>query len=137
MSDTLAGSCLCGGVRYTVTAPLTQIGLCHCQQCRKANGSAFAANAPVPEDAFSLLAGVELLQSYQSSPGKQRVFCRRCGSPIYSKNAAKPGVLRLRIGLLDTPAGRTPDFHFMTAHKAEWHRIGDALPQHPEYPPGR
>lgn len=129
------GSCLCGGVRYTLAAPLAQIGLCHCRQCRKANGSAFAANAPVPESAFSLLAGAELLQSYESSPGKQRVFCRRCGSPIYSKSLAKPGVLRLRIGLLDTPTGREPDFHFMTAHAAEWHRLSDALPRYPEYPP--
>lgn len=131
----LRGSCLCGGVRYVVDAALTQIGLCHCQQCRKANGSAFAANAPVPEQAFRLTSGEELLRGYESSPGKQRVFCGRCGSPIYSKNLGKPGVLRLRIGLLDSPAGRSPDFHFMTAHAAEWHRISDALPQYPEYPP--
>ncbi|ROH86481.1 GFA family protein [Stagnimonas aquatica] len=131
------GSCLCGGVRYVLRAPLTEIGLCHCQQCRKANGSAFAANAPVPEAAFQLLAGAELLKAYESSPGKQRVFCGHCGSPIYSRNAKKPGLLRLRIGLLDTPAGHTPDFHFMTAHKADWHQLDDALPQYPEYPPER
>lgn len=133
----LRGSCLCGGVRYALTAPLTEIGLCHCQQCRKANGSAFAANAPVPAAAFRLLAGAELLQAYESSPGKQRAFCGHCGSPIYSRKADTPGVLRLRIGLLDTATGHAPDYHFMTAHKADWHRIDDALPQYPEYPPGR
>jgi hypothetical protein len=133
----LRGSCLCGGVRYALTAPLTEIGLCHCQQCRKANGSAFAANAPVPETAFQLQVGAELLKAYESSPGKQRVFCGHCGSPIYSRNAKKPGVLRLRIGLLDTPAGHTPDFHFMTAYRADWYAIRDKLPQYPESPSGR
>ena len=34
------GGCLCGAVRYEVTGPLAPIQLCHCGQCRKAQGSA-------------------------------------------------------------------------------------------------
>lgn len=136
-TQALRGSCLCGGVRYRVDAPLTEIGLCHCRQCRKANGSAYAANAPVPETAFELLAGRDLLRAFESSPGKQRVFCQRCGSPIYSRSDRKPGIVRLRIGLLDTPAGRRPDFHFMTEHAAEWETISDDLPRYPGFEPAR
>lgn len=131
------GSCLCGGVRYELDAALSEIGMCHCAMCRKASGTAFAANAPVPEEKFRLLSGAGLLQEYQSSPGKLRVFCARCGSPVYGKSANKPGVLRLRLGSLDTAAGRRPDFHFMTQFKADWHEIGDDLPQHTGFEPGR
>lgn len=134
MSARLRGSCLCGGIRYEVDAPLTEIGHCHCRQCRKANGTAFATNAPVPAAAFRLLEGEELLSHYQSSPNKQRTFCRRCGSPIYSRSTARPGVLRLRIGLLDTTIAQRPDYHFHVADKAEWCEISDGLPQFPQAP---
>jgi hypothetical protein len=131
------GSCLCGQVRYEVDAELTQIALCHCAMCRKASGSAFAANAPVPREAFRIVAGGEQLQAYESSPGKRRWFCSTCGSPVYSESALRPALVRIRIGLLDTPAGHGPDFHFMVGSKADWHEITDTLPQHEGYEPGR
>jgi hypothetical protein len=131
------GSCLCGGVRYEFDAPLAEISLCHCSQCRKSNGSAFAANAPIPESAFRLLQGGELLKEYESSPGKRRVFCGRCGSPVYSKHEKKPGAIRIRLGSLDTPAGRKPDYHFFVESKADWYDICDDLPQHRGFEPGR
>ena len=40
----LAGSCLCKRVKYSVAAELQQFYFCHCEQCRKVTGSAFASN---------------------------------------------------------------------------------------------
>ena len=131
------GSCLCGGVRYEVSVPLSEVVMCHCGMCRKASGTAFATNAPIPEVAFRLTGGSEHLRGYESSPGKVRAFCSRCGSPIYSKSRKQPGVIRLRVGLLDTPVGRKPDFHFMTEFKADWFDVTDGLPQHAGYAPAR
>lgn len=126
----LKGSCLCGAVRYEVDAPLTEIAMCHCGMCRKASGAAFAANAPVPEDRFRLIAGTDAIREYQSSPGKVRAFCSRCGSPIFSRNEKHPGLVRIRLGTLDTPAGRNPDYHFFVDSKADWYEISDALPRY-------
>jgi hypothetical protein len=123
------GSCLCGGIRYEFDGEVTRIGLCHCAMCRKASGTAFAANAPVPKDSFRLLAGAELLRAYDSSPGKQRWFCSRCGSPVYSQSASYPDLIRIRLGSLDLPAGRTPDYHYLLSAKADWDTTDDALPR--------
>jgi hypothetical protein len=131
------GSCLCGGIRFTLDAELGTILMCHCAQCRKASGTAFAANTPVAEERFTLRAGAELIREYESSPGKVRAFCARCGSPIYSKTVKLPGVLRLRLGSFDTPLGREPDCHIFAASKADWYEIRDALPQFAESPPRR
>lgn len=125
------GNCLCGGIRFSVDAELDSIQICHCQQCRKAQGTPFATNTPVPASAFRLDRGAELLTAYESSPGKQRVFCSRCGSPVYSRRASAPDVLRLRAGLLNEPLPIQPSFHFHTASKANWWPISDALPQYP------
>ena len=58
-----SGSCLCGGVRYELDVPLTEISVCHCRMCRKASGTAFVAVAPVPADKFRLVAGAAQMQT--------------------------------------------------------------------------
>ena len=134
MKTVHSGSCLCGGVRYEYSGEFGPFVYCHCSKCRKAQGTAFGSNAPIDEDQFRLLQGRELLRGYSSSPGKERVFCSRCGSPIFSRAEAKPGVLRLRMGTLDTPPGKKPEAHIFAASKAEWYDILDGLPQHAERP---
>ncbi len=126
------GSCLCGGVSFQINAPLEPIQMCHCSQCRKAQGGAFGTNTPVQTAHFALKSGAELLSEYESSPGKRRVFCRRCGSPIYSSRDTLAGVIRIRAGLLDEPLQVKPAYHFYTASKCSWFTISDDLPQYPE-----
>lgn len=131
----LTGSCLCQGIRYEVSGKgLGDIMLCHCQRCRKANGTAYAANAPVHVHDFKIISGEHLLQTYQSTPITQRSFCRECGSPIISLRMDAPELYRLRIGTLDTKIEQTPKLHIFTASKAEWENICDELPQYAERP---
>ncbi len=127
----LEGGCLCGGVRFRVTGKLGPAGFCHCRECRKASGSAFAANAPVRTKYFELVAGDDLLAEYESSPGKFRVFCSRCGSPIFSRTRSEPDIRRVRLGTLDSDPERRPLAHFWVAEQAPWFEIGDDLPRHP------
>jgi hypothetical protein len=85
-----------------VESELEPIQVCHCMQCRKAQGGAFAAVIPVAVSAFHLLSAEHLLKSHESSPGKQRVFCACCGSPIY-RRPSLPSVVRVRAGLFNEP----------------------------------
>jgi hypothetical protein len=129
------GSCLCGNVRYELNAELGEFGFCHCRSCRKASGTAHAANAPVDRSDFRLLDGEDTLREYESSPGKFRVFCSRCGSPIYAYLAATRDILRVRLGSLDTPFTKQPRAHTFVSDKATWDPIADGLPQFPEWAP--
>jgi hypothetical protein len=129
------GNCLCEGVRFSITGPLAPIEVCHCAQCRRAQGGPFATNIPVATSALTFLAGEHLLQSHASSPGKERVFCRVCGAPVFSRRASLPGVVRIRAGLLHEPVASQLAFHAFTASKASWWPLSDALPHHPEGAP--
>lgn len=131
------GGCLCGGVRYEIRGAIGPVTLCHCAQCRKAQGGAHVAAAPVASADFHLVAGADLLAAWESSPGKERVFCRRCGSPILSRRRADPAGLRLRIGTLDTPLGRRPAAHIWVSDKADWDIIEDTIAQYERFEPGR
>lgn len=126
------GSCLCGGITFRIEGTLEPIQICHCSQCRKAQGSALVTNIPVSHSAFTLLSGEALLRAYESSTGKHRVFCRRCGSPIYSQRENLPDVIRIRAGTLEGDLDTRPMAHFYTAYKANWWSIEDDLPKFPE-----
>jgi hypothetical protein len=128
----LQGRCLCGAVAYRIHGPVSEIDLCHCTYCRRASGSAFAANASIARADFELLAGAEVLQEYESTPGKHRSFCSRCGSPVYARHVAAPELLRIRVGTIDGDPGSRPTGHCDVASKAPWYTITDDLPQSPD-----
>src|SRR4051812_16704995 len=109
------GSCLCGAVTYQIDGELGPILLCHCAHCRKANAGAFNVAAPVATANYHVLTGQESLAEHESSPGVYRVFCRGCGSPLFSKRDAMPETLRVRLGTLDTPVPGRPTAHIFTA----------------------
>ena len=129
------GSCLCRNIQYEIEGELGEFGYCHCTSCRKASGSAHSANAGVDRSSFRLVSGADTLREYESSPGKLRAFCSRCGSPIYAYLTASADVLRIRLGSLDTPFSKHPRAHTWVSDKASWEPIDDALPQFPEWAP--
>ena len=129
------GSGLCGQVKYELSGELGDFGYCHCTSCRKASGSAHAANAPIDRAAFHLLDGAGVIREFESSPGKFRAFCSNCGSPIYAYLSATPGVLRIRLGSLDTPFAKQPKAHTFVSDKAPWEPISDDLPQFEKWAP--
>ena len=104
----LTGSCLCGAIAYEADAELSRIIHCHCQTCRKTHGAAFSSVTAVPRESFRWTRGSELLDAFESSPGKFRRFCSRCGSHLMAERMAQPVVL-LRLGCPSTrrsPTGR-------------------------------
>lgn len=130
----IVGSCLCGAVRYEVSAPFQFLGNCHCSMCRKANGAAYASWGILAPGTFRWTAGEDFVQSYESSPGNTRCFCKRCGAALVAAHSGVPG--EVVIGSVDGDPGGTPREHIFVGSKACWHEITDTLPQHPEWPPG-
>jgi hypothetical protein len=55
----LQGGCLCGAVRFEITAPFLSAGYCHCTHCQRRTGTGSSANGRVPRSGFRLLQGAE------------------------------------------------------------------------------
>jgi hypothetical protein len=130
----LTGQCLCGGVRFEITGRLGPVIYCHCSRCRRASGSAFAANASVRASELRVVAGAALVVTYESSPGSERCFCSRCGAPLFGRVPAA-GLVRVRLGNLDADPGERARAHIWVGSKAPWFAITDALEQCDEAPP--
>lgn len=140
MQAELTGGCLCGAVRYRYAGPvggdLGQVTVCHCEQCRKAHGYA-AAVAPILAEGFTLVAGEAEIRRFESSPGKNRVFCGTCGGPLFSERPGD-GRLRLRMGSLDAaPDQLKVQAHIFTADLPAWADLDDEPPRYPRFEPSR
>jgi len=119
-------------VRFEITRAPKRMLYCHCTQCRRASGSSFATNVLVVPADFKLVAGEEVLGTYESRPGKLRNFCTRCGSPIYNRMADGSGLYSVRAGALDQDPGMRPSVHIWVNFKAPWVELADGLPQRGE-----
>lgn len=124
----IEGSCLCGKVRYTYDGAIEEIAMCHCSQCRQAQGGAFATNSPIDSQKLVII-GQEYIKEFASNENKVRAFCQNCGSPLYSALKDLPSVKRLRVGTIETPFSCETKYHIFSASKASWHVITDEYPQ--------
>ncbi|MBL3527218.1 MAG: GFA family protein [gamma proteobacterium endosymbiont of Lamellibrachia anaximandri] len=136
-TNTYKGGCLCGKVRFEITGEIENIIYCHCSQCRKVQGSAFATNGNVDVEAFIFLSGEDELTGYQSSPGQTKHFCKHCGSPIISRNESVPNKVRVRLGTIESDIRERPIAHIFITSKANWEELPDNLPQYESFEPGR
>ena len=132
----IRGSCLCGGVRFEYGRAVTQVGMCHCSQCRKVSGTASNAVIVVPEAELRWLAGRELIQEWAKPTGWGSTFCRTCGSPVPRKipNAEAYWV---PAGLLDDDPGLRIGGHIWVGSKAAWDEIAGDAPRFEEGIPPR
>jgi hypothetical protein len=127
MTDTQAGGCLCGAVRFETTGPLREVIFCHCSQCRKQTGLYIAATS-VKSDALDLR-GAENITWFASSEFAKRGFCSTCGTPLFWKpnDEARYAIL---AGAFDDPSCLTPGYHICTEGRAGFYEINDGLPQY-------
>lgn len=128
------GSCLCGHVQYEYDGEIDEVSRCYCVQCQKGQGSAFVAVSPVLAEKLRFVRGQEHLKEFRASPGKSRVFCAECGSPLYSARDDLPRIRRLRLGTLDTAVQPSKQYHAFVSQKASWYEIDDEYKQHQRLP---
>jgi hypothetical protein len=130
----LFGSCLCGSVRYQITAPLENAEYCHCSMCRKAHGAAFSANSIVSTNSLTVSSGADIISEYESSPKRRKCFCSNCGSQLFIRRLDKPEFTVVTLGTLDGDPHARPELHVFVASKPPWYEIADPLPQFKIYP---
>lgn len=128
----IVGSCLCGKVKYQVDSEIKDIVHCHCRTCRKAHGSAFSSVAAVSDKSFTIQ-GQENLNSYESSEGKHRYFCRHCGTQVYAKRLPSEHII-LRLGSVETDLHQTTEqSHIWLSEKANWLEVYGPLAKYMEF----
>jgi hypothetical protein len=131
----LTGGCLCGGVRYEVTAPPLFTGYCHCTRCQRRTGTAASAQARLAPGSLRITRGEELVREYAPPDGFHKCFCSNCGGALWSKDPEGGEVMSVRLGTFDGDPGLRPTFRMFVTYAAPWEPIpDDALERYPESP---
>jgi hypothetical protein len=121
ISQILTGSCLCGSVAYELRGPFMEFVNCYCSRCRKASGSAYAANATVSPDSFRWIRGEDLVGRYDLPQARSFSisFCRQCGSQLPHHTRSGSTVI-IPAGSLDSDlrVGPTKNIHWQS--RAPW-----------------
>jgi hypothetical protein len=129
------GGCLCGKVRYNANADPIFTGICHCTDCQKFTGSAFAAVIAVPTAAVSVTGTLKTFtKNGDSGQPIHRQFCPECGAGILDEADLMPGVAMLNIGSLDDPSQITPGTQVYCSSAQSWAVLGGDMAKFDKMP---
>ncbi|TMG73901.1 MAG: GFA family protein [Betaproteobacteria bacterium] len=125
------GGCLCGAIRYAISAPITELRACHCIDCQRASGSHGTVAAFIPRDGFKLTQGAPKHYAKKADSGRTliRYFCGDCGSQLYSHRETTPELLGVRAGTLDDSADLKISTHIWTKSARPWSHLDPAAKQ--------
>ncbi len=126
----IKGSCLCTQVQYEYHGEITELAVCHCHQCKRAQGTAFVTNAPIESSKLKWISGEALLKSYYSSENKRRVFCQNCASPLFSQRTDMPETVRLRVGTVTHGHIPQPDYQIYCESSSSWFSLDESKPRY-------
>jgi len=121
------GRCLCGAVRFEVHAPLRDVVLCHCGECRRWGGHVTAMTAAqAGQLRFTADSGLRWIDSPQSAAHARRGFCGECGSSLFW-DAPDRETISIAAGALDEPTGLRTTSQICTNDAADYYEIDTAL----------
>jgi hypothetical protein len=133
----LTGGCLCGAVRFEITAPLTAASYCHCTRCQRRTGGAASAQSRIDGSTLRIVAGEDAVRAYRPPTGFEKLFCGDCGSALFSRNPEDASQMSVRLGVFDEDPGVRPSWRQFVAYAAPWEPIpDDGLPRFDESKPG-
>lgn len=126
MSETHEGRCLCGDVTYEVTTPVFRCVTCHCDSCRRNCAAPMTATIGVDDGQWCWTGAEPAL--FKSSPGVERRFCARCGTPMSFRAVHMTNRIHFYLGTLEDPEAFRPESHSFLGEKLSWLHLTDDLP---------
>lgn len=113
------GSCACGAIEFTLNKKIRNIVNCHCNMCRRHNGSAFSTYAALAFSALEITKGEELLAKYAAGTGLKH-FCKHCGTPLYNTNEKYAGACMIYFGSLHPSSEIRPQVNVWCENQLTW-----------------
>jgi hypothetical protein len=133
----LSGGCQCGGVRYEIAAKPLTVYVCHCTECQRQSGSAFALSLAAARDALAVVKGTPA--QWRRVVAGDRViwcfFCSDCGTRLFHNPERNPKATIVKPGTLDDTTWLKPVGHIWTRSAQPWVRIPPDMVNYEAQPP--
>lgn len=125
------GGCLCGDVRFRVTAAPLMTMACHCRGCQKLTASAFSLSIAIPAEGFTVTKGQTTLGGLHG-PHRQN-YCPRCKSWLSTNPHGMDAFVNVRATMLDNNGWVVPFIETGTVEKIGW-ATTPASRSYPQFP---
>lgn len=136
MTTPFTGGCMCGAIRYDCSAEPVMAGNCHCRDCQRASGGAFASVMAVPTAALKITGEPKYYDSKgDSGQTVSRGFCPNCGARLFGKPKVAPDLTMIMAGSVDDPSWHRPGMDIYTSSAQPWDHMNPDLPKFPKMPP--
>jgi hypothetical protein len=117
------GGCMCGAVRFRITAPPLLSMACHCTGCQKLSASAFSLSIAVPGEGFAITKGEPVVGGMHGP--HQQLYCSQCKNWVLTRPSGFDFV-NVRATMLDDHAWCAPFVEVHTAEKLPWAKTSAA-----------
>jgi hypothetical protein len=124
-----SASCRCGQLSATVTGEPVRVSVCHCLNCKKRSGSAFAVQARWPRDNVRIEGESKTFVKVADSGNRATFhFCPECGSDVFYEIDGKyddkfNDLIAIPLGAFDDPYFGQPAYSVWESRKHEWVEI--------------
>lgn len=108
--------------RLPGVAQLRNDAWCHCQSCRRHSGAPVSVFLAFSRDAYTVTDGE--ITKFNSSPGRLRGFCPRCGSTLTCEGKNSPE-MHFHVGAFDEAARFKPTRHIFPEERLPWLHLGE------------
>jgi hypothetical protein len=112
-------------VQFEFPDEFASIAFCHCTTCQKLSGGVGTANGRVKTEAIRIVAGQELVRTYQPDEGTSKTFCSRCGANLFGGGWPESDYSSVRLSAIDTPFEAGPDSHLYVRSLPPWATLPD------------
>ena len=118
-------SCRCGQIRATATGDPARVSVCHCLDCKKRSGSAFAVQARWPAELVEIEGRSKSWVNIAGSGNRITFhFCPECGSDVHYEIEGKfDGFVAIPLGAFDDPFFAAPGFSVWEERRHDWVEI--------------
>jgi hypothetical protein len=125
-------SCRCGQLSVTCTGEPVRVSVCHCYDCQRRSGSAFAVQARFPADAVTI-DGDRKIYEHVSDSGNTGSFhfCPSCGSTLWYHARPHQDLFAIPVGNFADRDFAAPRFSVWEERKHRWlNIIGNDIEHH-------
>ena len=121
---------MCGAVRYAIKSGPLGTALCHCDRCRPQSGSAFSTVMYVPRTSIEVEGQTARLADIGTSGlAVKRIYCPKCGSPLFTDMDLAPEIMFVKVGTTDDNHWFVPDIEMFVTRRCPWVEAVPGAPQ--------
>lgn len=132
---TRTATCRCGQLRAICAGEPVRVSVCHCFDCQRRSGSAFATQARWPDGQVSLQGRAETwVRTADSGHRATYRFCPVCGSTVTYVIEGWPNVTAVPVGAFADPTFPGPKFSVYEHRQHAWTTIVGEHVEHSSSP---